>query len=85
MARQSKYADLAEKLYAKAGLNITNRSNSRIQKITSFLKSNSKNASNVEVFTDPNKVSKMKKFILVGRTNARRRDDSSTRVYAGIK
>jgi uncharacterized protein YozE (UPF0346 family) len=85
MARQSKYAEIAEKLYANAGFSISKRSSNRLDKITTFLKNNSKFAMNVEVFTDSTKIDKMKKFILVGKTNARERNGASTSVYAGIK
>lgn len=85
MPRQSKYADMAEKLYTKAGLDITQRSNNRLNKITSFLRSNSKNANKAVVFTDSNKVSSMKKAVLVGRTNATHSGGNNTNVYVGIK
>jgi hypothetical protein len=85
MARPSKYAELAEKLYSNAGLIVNKRNSNRISKITSFLKSNSKNATNAVVFTDSNKLTKMKKYVLVGKTNARNANHSSIKVYAGIK
>lgn len=85
MPRQSKYAEMAEKLYEKAGLNINARCENRLNKITSFLRSNYKKANNAVVFTNPNKTESMKKFKLVGKTNARGSGDSSTNVYVGIK
>lgn len=85
MARQSKYTIMAEELYTKAGLNISARSRNRIDRISSFLKKNSKNSSKAEVFTDSNKVLNMKKSTLIGKTNATKSNSDSTMVYVGIK
>jgi hypothetical protein len=82
--KPSKMKSLAQEIYTKAGFSIHQGSTKRLEKLHSFLVSNTKNANKVFITTSREIAKKSKKYELIGRSNGHYSGDEAVNVFAAI-